>query len=45
MIQHIAEIKPEVEKYQCSLINVGPNDMLSIVLNEYSRARKAGKGE
>lgn len=45
MFSHIAEIKPKIESFRCSLVNVGPDDMLSIVLNEYSRARKSGKGE
>ncbi|MHA1727316.1 MAG: DUF58 domain-containing protein [Promethearchaeota archaeon] len=45
MMQHLVTLKPEIEKYRCSLINVGPDDMLNVVLNEYSRARKAGKGE
>ena len=45
MMEHLMNLKPDVEKMQTSLINVGPDDMLNVVLNEYAKARHAGKGE
>ena len=45
MMEHLVGVRPDLQKYQCSLINVGPDDMLNVVLAEYARARKAGKGE
>jgi hypothetical protein len=44
-MEHLVTLKPDIEKLSASLINVGPDDMLSAVLDEYNRARKAGKGE
>ncbi|MHA1819491.1 MAG: DUF58 domain-containing protein [Promethearchaeota archaeon] len=45
MMQHILDIKPELDKLLTTLISVGPDDILSIVLAEYARARKLGMGE
>jgi hypothetical protein len=45
MMEHIVAVRPDLQKYQCPLINVGPDDMLNVVLQEYARARKKGKGE
>ena len=45
MMQHLMELKPDLEKFQASLINVGPDDMLNVVLAEYTQARKRGRGE
>ena len=45
MMEHIIEIKPKLEGLNASLIYVGPDDFLTTVLNEYAKARKAGKGE
>ncbi|TFG18253.1 MAG: DUF58 domain-containing protein [Promethearchaeota archaeon] len=45
MMEHLVGVRPDLQKYQCPLINVGPDDMLNVVLAEYARARKRGKGE
>ncbi|MCP4763272.1 MAG: DUF58 domain-containing protein, partial [archaeon] len=45
MMAHLRVLKPDVEKLNTTLINVGPDDMMNIVLNEYAAARKAGKGD
>ncbi len=45
MMEHLLNVKPGIEGMAGTLINVGPNDMLQIVLNEYAKARHGGKGE
>ncbi len=45
MMEHLVGVRPDLQKFQCPMINVGPDDMLNVVLQEYARARKKGKGE
>lgn len=45
MMQHLVELKPKLESFNTSIIFVGPDDFMTTVLNEYAKARKAGKGE
>lgn len=45
MMEHLVNLKPKLNRLQTSLINVGPDDFLNVVLNEYAKATKKGKGE
>ncbi|MBD3349986.1 MAG: DUF58 domain-containing protein [Candidatus Lokiarchaeota archaeon] len=44
-MEHLIELKPKLEQFNAQIIYVGPDDFLNVVLAEYAKARKAGKGE
>jgi len=45
MMEHLVELKPKLESFGVPIIFVGPDDFLNVVLAEFAKARKAGKGE
>lgn len=45
MMEHLVSLRPKLNRLQASIINVGPDDFLNVVLTEYAKATKKGKGE